>query len=1263
MKNKIMYSVFLLIVLLALSTNIYAVDVGGDYSGGSIADFDQGGGKTNWPYPYVAGIRINFVAADGRRIGNDLTFIYDSDLNLISGKQVKVPASMCSRATYANGLCSLSWTTRSVGDVAFPLSSASAFFTADGGGQRVTFNVPFMTAVPNRNYSNLFDSLLREKNTNLDDTTYHTATYNLFNALVGAAGGGTLNEHMINDTKTNTPVYNIFMTFEPVTVIKYNGTLYMGTAYELAAEGRKHSGGGFTSKCNGSSTGALCDVSTVLRKSEPCSSYLDGSIFAQLQERGSSLAPYFQGGYFNGALKINYNSYSSQCSSKSGRIDANDASNPGYGVGIGVIWLGNFVNEVASSCDTIYEGLPKNWETTLKNYYEQGGIQKIYSSYNAPTSDFPYGSISYLDKAGVTQQADLKWFVNECTCYGMYDYYANNRMKAYYTSNYATINELSRNVFKNNNWFTLVKLSDTKGWLLKNKIAAGTLYDYNLENATYAKSHNLSWTPVTIAKYTENLKCGTTETYWCDEFDDWYTKNKPSGYPNISTIKNSSTNTIMRRYETQMTNMINAYNLIYYPAMGFKWTLSPDDEKNTSNTQSGNAVFSYITQCTKNNVSCSTVNSFYANRGTDLTKMSCSSIESFNFSQFNNQYNTDINGTWYTANCGCNGSGPVVYNCTPKYNVGTCINGDNISYLDSAEGKISDEYWKNCVFDDFGDYDIDIHKEANKDSHLTYYEKGLGSQYCEVYCIEELTTNFATNNITVNAGNNFTWGFSSVTGGRTCKTKTVEWDQFTKDLDYWNIEIERAYNEYLVARDQQDSVTDYDITDGCSECVSWDEVCTTNKDGEESCHDVCDGWNYWDEECIEWDSASYGSGPTYEYGSAGSDCSCSGRPSHNRFGKSSKYSYYTSIKNKSIDTYNAMLSCYNWNNNVIYNGDPKAIVSYSDGTLYNYRDDLERTKVKDNTTSKLNCTPTKQIDVLTSCGGNSCTTSSKPIRECEDVTMERTQVYQFSLQDDVFRYVLKSNNLSIHPNDLDANKLADFTTNYTDLKYSNFPVAYKTPDGTYGIAAGKGDLSIYYSNLGHNRSGETKTAVDTILSTIEAEKYGKWECEFQVYSHLIPDPDDRDETGDIRVVYREIDLKDPFPDIDGSKRNTGSNWCDYEGNCKYNNLAVQDYITNNRGVDDNELYNNEPMYTFTLTPTIVREIRNYNTQNSYTSYTGSLNGKNYDYVCKKGQGGTCISEYLSYMIDITGAKEKPGTCVEDKYRSSSDSSNFESCRY
>lgn len=97
------------------------------------------------------------------------------------------------------------------------------------------------------------------------------------------------------------------------------------------------------------------------------------------------------------------------------------------------------------------------------------------------------------------------------------------------------------------------------------------------------------------------------------------------------------------------------------------------------------------------------------------------------------------------------------------------------------------------------------------------------------------------------------------------------------------------------------------------------------------------------------------------------------------------------------------------------------------------------------------------------------------------------------------------------------------------------------------------------------------------------------------------------------IEYRVIDLKDPFPgnaaksgfslfnsNIKGRK--PGSNW--------NSTTIVQKEILNNRGVKGDEVYNLTPLYEFNLTPSVIKEIREYNDKHSYDDFTLSCKGNN-----------------------------------------------------
>ena len=96
--------------------------------------------------------------------------------------------------------------------------------------------------------------------------------------------------------------------------------------------------------------------------------------------------------------------------------------------------------------------------------------------------------------------------------------------------------------------------------------------------------------------------------------------------------------------------------------------------------------------------------------------------------------------------------------------------------------------------------------------------------------------------------------------------------------------------------------------------------------------------------------------------------------------------------------------------------------------------------------------------------------------------------------------------------------------------------------------------------------------------------------------------------------------------MSGNGRDTGSNWCiinsDKTTDCKNTNENVQKYILNNRNTSGNNVYKKEPMYTITLNPSLIKEIRKYNAQTNYDDFYLYCNGK-------KGKEGTeCKSKFV-----------------------------------
>ena len=203
----------------------------------------------------------------------------------------------------------------------------------------------------------------------------------------------------------------------------------------------------------------------------------------------------------------------------------------------------------------------------------------------------------------------------------------------------------------------------------------------------------------------------------------------------------------------------------------------------------------------------------------------------------------------------------------------------------------------------------------------------------------------------------------------------------------------------------------------------------------------------------------------------------------------------------------------------------------------------------------------------------------------------------------------------------------DFTSNYSNYK--------KLDDGTLTVefmnGSGLYPISLKYWTLGSVSYHEGH--FDSIATNIEYSKnvppkicseegdktvctYGDPDgvCRYVIKNRIIAHPDDETDCDDepcvpcedescgpeppvtcidddgsineecrdlagLNVIYRVVDLNDPFPE----GRSPGTNWIGNEG-----------VITDNRGVSGMQLYSSsevEPLYSFELTPAVIKEIR------------------------------------------------------------------------
>lgn len=1270
-KNLIKCIVIFLILLFIGNITVFgALGTGTDGSGQSGGTNTSG--KITWTTQFNGipnfGVKISFVDSQGNRIAGTTPVIYLTDelydYLASSGLTFRYEVNNRNRVEWIkSGSTTTSWSSASKIQNISVVKKLSVLLNALGDSPfKSQFETNITNAINNRSYSDYtFGFLKKEYHQNM--INYDTKIKEFFTA-VSKVGGSGINFATINSN-------DVFLIYEPVTAVNSSSPYELGTTFELANY----------------KSASLDSYGVALKLRLPCASYFHGTMYDQMKDVLSNSAQdqailnrFTNNQYFGNLIAVPDGDYSNKICNQIGssygdRLDATSVKGK-VGYGIGVVWFGEYISQ--SSCEEIYDKIGFENNNTNNTVYSRfqtafnsNGVQGIYNLY-------PSGYIDYTDGSG---KVDVKWFVNQCTCFGIYDQYATNNISNYMNRNQTVINELSI-VIGSRSWFDVPPINETKGWLISEKFDAGSFTSFNTKWQTYSESNNLEWTPWDSTRYNEVLQCGTQEEYWCDEFDEWYTQminTYPNlfDYPTIRELEYSYLRDFREfndEYREKLQIMIDAYNVNFFPANDFYWTLELNDSE-----ENGIKHFSYLNHCIAGyrQPNCSTVDNFYQqNEGIDLSGMPCDQLENFDFSAYNNRYNTDISGSWYVSVCGCGSA--MSQNCTPSYGLGSCTNGESIVYKDSASGTVDDKYWENCVFNDYGKYDIDPHKVSDKNNNLTYFENELGSDYCEVYCIEDLSASLAVPNVTVEAGSKFEWGSSTVSGSRTCKTKSVEWDKFVEELEAANQAIADAYVAWQVEIKMSNITwTSSSIADCNQVCDTCYEPCTDGSEG--SCSYSCN--------CVYTDfnqtpsstSESHSVGGKYSASTSDSASIVCGSGSIPTWDPAAKKQAYEEAVAYAKSLIEAMKKCYTWDENDVYEVDPQATIFYSDDINYSYQGELNK-----NTTYTFNdesvCV-SENVDQVTSCSGSSCSVISVGMKNCGGekryVLMTREAKTKFTLDDNVYRYILKSNHLSIHPNDLANYDIDNFTTNYIDVGYSNFPVSFSAPDGVYGSKENMGQLDVEYSNLGHIEEG--RTMVDTILSGSDIangtdEEFGKWICEYTVYSDLLPPPDEKNPPGgggngdggpgDINLIYRPIDLYNPFPDIDASGRDTGANWCADNTDCSNDNAVVEAYIHNNRDAEYDELYQLEPMYTFVLTPAIIKEIREYNDENSYTSYTGSLGTTEYfDFKCETGTGRGCISEYLSYLIDITGAKNQPGVCVDDKFRSVSDSDNFYGCRY
>jgi hypothetical protein len=235
-----------------------------------------------------------------------------------------------------------------------------------------------------------------------------------------------------------------------------------------------------------------------------------------------------------------------------------------------------------------------------------------------------------------------------------------------------------------------------------------------------------------------------------------------------------------------------------------------------------------------------------------------------------------------------------------------------------------------------------------------------------------------------------------------------------------------------------------------------------------------------------------------------------------------------------------------------------------------------------------------------------------------------------------------------------GNKLDDFLNSscaksygcYLNQEYDPYVYCKKYKD-TSGNWKSSNNSTIYKPYEQLKECIESNAVSNTGISKANTS-HGKikYTCTYNVTNEVLCPPEG---CGDpiidpiigLSVIYRNINLSNPFPGILGTGRVPGSNW--------RNSEDISNIITNNRGVTTDRVYfDRDPLYKITLTPAIIKDIRQYNQQQS------SLDAGYADFEMLCDPDGTkCLSNFIraSRFTNLfsgcgIGKQTDPSRCVQ-----------------
>ncbi len=193
----------------------------------------------------------------------------------------------------------------------------------------------------------------------------------------------------------------------------------------------------------------------------------------------------------------------------------------------------------------------------------------------------------------------------------------------------------------------------------------------------------------------------------------------------------------------------------------------------------------------------------------------------------------------------------------------------------------------------------------------------------------------------------------------------------------------------------------------------------------------------------------------------------------------------------------------------------------------------------------------------------------------------------------------------------------EWVENKTTTTSCNYTWTFKTTDSNICTQA-KNKLTGSTSNFNVDKNSDNcnTNLVFNNRSSSKSAKEVSCEEDLSVYGDLYE-----------KLIFRPIDLSNPFPGKSGSGRTSGKNW---------NQSTIYTFITSRQ-----DAYEKKPLYSFTLTSSEISEIRKYNDSHNYDDFT---------LTCT--DGSTCYSSFIRNYLT-----ESKSNC----YNNSKSVESFNSC--